>query len=134
MTNQKRAAKGGEIAPNGEFYKGGAFIATTDKAKGKPQNRGSGRVEIAPYTWDQCPEGSFSIYRAIAGIHGIFSYDYNQEKRAAENCFVELRPNMRYLESMGLSGDEVRNELKRLADMATAFNCGKRFWKIKGEK
>lgn len=30
---QKRAAAGGEIGPNGEFYKGGAFIATTDMPK-----------------------------------------------------------------------------------------------------
>lgn len=30
---QKRAAKGGEIGPNGEHYKGGAFIATTDMPK-----------------------------------------------------------------------------------------------------
>jgi len=39
MTNQKRAAKGGEIAPNGEFYKGGAFIATTDNYKLKKELR-----------------------------------------------------------------------------------------------
>lgn len=30
---QKRAKSGGEIGPNGEWYPGGAFIATTDHAK-----------------------------------------------------------------------------------------------------
>lgn len=42
MTNdgQKRAKIGGEFGPNGEWYKGGAFIATTDAPKSaKPEPR-----------------------------------------------------------------------------------------------
>lgn len=33
---QKRAAAGGEYGPNGEWYKGGAWIATTEEPKGAP--------------------------------------------------------------------------------------------------
>jgi hypothetical protein len=36
---QKRAAAGGEFGPNGEWYKGGAWIATTEEPKGVPVER-----------------------------------------------------------------------------------------------
>jgi hypothetical protein len=34
---QRRARVGGEVGPNGEFYRGGAWIATTDAPKAAPR-------------------------------------------------------------------------------------------------
>lgn len=70
MTKQKRAAKGGEIGMNGEFYAGGEFLPNTDLAsqhKAKA-TRGSGKQEIAPYTWEVAPDGMVSIYRNLIGV------------------------------------------------------------------
>ncbi len=36
MDEQRRAAAGGEVGANGEWYRGGAFIATTDHPKSAP--------------------------------------------------------------------------------------------------
>lgn len=38
--SQKRAKAGGEYGPNGEWYKGGTWIATTDHPKTAPTERG----------------------------------------------------------------------------------------------
>ena len=48
MIDQPRAPKGGVTGPNGEFYKGGAFIATTDRPKGK-KSQCQRKQEISPY-------------------------------------------------------------------------------------
>lgn len=74
MTTTKRARKGGEVAPNGEFYKGGQFINTIEenpKKGGRPNAKKTGKREIAPYTWEVQPTPeSRSIYTMIAGIYG----------------------------------------------------------------
>jgi hypothetical protein len=46
-----RAAKGGETGVNGEFYEGGKFLPSTDRAKGKPVPRKVGKVQVEPYVW-----------------------------------------------------------------------------------
>ena len=69
---QKRAAKGGEVGTNGDFYEGGKFLPSTEKPKGKPRKRGSGKQEIAPYVWEVAPEGKSSIYRRLAGNFARF--------------------------------------------------------------
>lgn len=38
-TGQRRAVAGGEVGPNGEWYAGGTFIATTDRPKSAPLER-----------------------------------------------------------------------------------------------
>jgi hypothetical protein len=67
--SQKRAQIGGETGVNGEFYEGGKFLPSTEKPKGKPAKRGSGKQEIEPYKWEVAPEGMSSIYRRLAGIY-----------------------------------------------------------------
>lgn len=68
--SQNRAKAGGQVGTNGEFYEGGKFLPATEKPKGKPVKRGSGKQEIEPYLWAVAPEGKFSIYRRLAGIYG----------------------------------------------------------------
>ena len=70
-TNQKRAAAGGEIGPNGEFYKGGAFIATTDlpkKIKIRIQKHATGQeqfdIGVGKQTMGVPKPGEMPIVRA----------------------------------------------------------------------
>jgi hypothetical protein len=65
-----RAKAGGEIGKNGEFYQGGQFLPNTTMGKQGRQNRKkSGRPrksEVAPYQWEETPEGMVAIYGVIA--------------------------------------------------------------------
>jgi len=64
----KRQAKtGGEIGANGELYKGGQFIAESDKTlKGSTKRKPPKKQEIAPYKWEVAPEeGLQSIFTQI---------------------------------------------------------------------
>lgn len=72
MTTNKRAAKGGEFGANGEWYEGGKFINTVPENKKREgsNQRGTGKQEIAPYTWEIAPEGKKSLYRQFAGVFG----------------------------------------------------------------
>ena len=69
----KRAAKGGELGANGEWYEGGKFINTIPENKKREGStpRKARKVEIEPYVWVLDPmDGTHSIYRKLAGIHG----------------------------------------------------------------
>lgn len=71
-TTTKRAAKGGEVGANGEWYEGGRFINTVAE---QPKRYGSVarkacKMEVAPFVWEVAPEGKTSIYRQFAGIWG----------------------------------------------------------------
>ena len=68
----KRAAKGGEVGANGEWYEGGKFINTIPQNKKREGSkpRGTGKQEIAPYVWEVAPEGKVSLYRQFAGVFG----------------------------------------------------------------
>ncbi len=72
MTATKRAAKGGEVGANGEWYEGGKFINTIPENRKKEGStpRGTGKQEIAPYVWEIAPEGKRSLYRQFAGVFG----------------------------------------------------------------
>ena len=68
-----RAKKGGEIGANGEFYKGGAFIATTDRPKGQPKKKykASGKQIIDYGTWEvPVDESMKSIFSFVQGVYG----------------------------------------------------------------
>ena len=66
MINQRRAPKGGAVGVNGEFYKGGAFIAMTERPKGKPQRK-QRKQEIEPYVWAYPPaDGYTSLFKELS--------------------------------------------------------------------
>lgn len=70
-----RAAKGGEVGMNGEFYAGGTFLPNTKLGKmSRSKPTGSGKVEIEPFVW-VASEGRKSLYRAIAGLVGSVGRD-----------------------------------------------------------
>ena len=68
----KRAANGGEVGANGEFYEGGKFINTVPENRKREGSKpkGSGKQEIAPYVWEVAPKGMRSVYRQFAGVFG----------------------------------------------------------------
>lgn len=66
-----RAGKGGEYGKNGQYYAGGQYLPNTElpKMPRSTRKRGSGKQEIAPYTWEVPPtDGYRSIYKRTAGI------------------------------------------------------------------
>jgi len=69
ITNEAgRAKKGGEIGLNGELYKGGQFLPSSETTvKGLIRiPKGSGKKEIAPYVYDYAPaDDMLSIYDRI---------------------------------------------------------------------
>lgn len=75
MTTAMRARKGGEVAPNGEFYKGGQFINTVpENAKRKKHCRRNSQrqVPVSPTEWGTPPSpGSLSIFKRLNGIYGV---------------------------------------------------------------
>ena len=78
MTTTKRACKGGEVAPNGEFYKGGQFINTVKenpKKGGRPNASASHENKIeAQRNW--CEQNG----------HGRITFAELDAKRAAERA------------------------------------------------
>ena len=83
FVGKKRAKVGGEFGANGEWYKGGAFIATTDRPKGTPLKKikKSGKSEYERGKWDAPPETADNIiasalWRQLAGIE-IFNKETN---------------------------------------------------------
>ena len=68
----QRAIKGGEFGANGEWYEGGKFINTVpaNKKREGSKSSGTGKQEIAPYTWEVAPKGKRSLYRQFAGVFG----------------------------------------------------------------
>ena len=69
MDNRTRAKAGGEIGVNGEFYKGGQFLPSSEmtiKGAQKIIIRKGTKKEIAPYVWEKCPgDNMLSIWDRI---------------------------------------------------------------------
>lgn len=74
---QARAAIGGEVAVNGEFYKGGKFIATTEKPKSKKAPKKEGKQQFEPYKWAVGEEGKFAIFGKLVGSYAEYIDRYN---------------------------------------------------------
>jgi hypothetical protein len=65
-----QAPKGGTVGINGEHYAGGQFLPNTTLPKRRQttaKRTGPRRELIAPYTWEERPEGMRSLYALIAG-------------------------------------------------------------------
>jgi hypothetical protein len=62
-----RARKGGEVGRNGEFYKGGSFLPSTQLPKRGSHRKGSvdKRVLIRPGVLDVVPEGTTAVFPRI---------------------------------------------------------------------
>jgi hypothetical protein len=98
---QARAKAGGEIGPNGEWYKGGAFIATTELPK-KQRDKlskmvGDGLVEVSKGVRKRQTPGMFSPYRNLVGVamgpNGNLNEDYlsNDRNNFAAGYVAQVR-------------------------------------------
>jgi hypothetical protein len=75
MISQKRATKGGQVGTNGEFYEGGKFLPSTERPKGKPAKKGTGKREIEPYVWVVPPaDGLRSIFAGAVGVYAKYDH------------------------------------------------------------
>lgn len=63
-----QAPKGGMVGKNGDFYKGGQFLPSTERPKDKGAAYKGRKVEIAPFVWKECPEGMRPLWGRIAAL------------------------------------------------------------------
>lgn len=117
FVGKKRAKVGGEFGANGEWYKGGAFIATTDRPKGTPLKKikKTGKRQYEMGKWDVPPETADNIIATPlwAQMSGIEIY--NKET----NTFT-LNDD--------LSGDYAKGDtLKWRKKLISAWNKGARW-------
>lgn len=121
QTIQKRAAIGGEIGANGEFYEGGKFIATKDNAKGAPKAKAlvCRKVQIAPYQWEVQPAPEHEpIFRHVGAALKVVSFDY--ETKA---CVLEV-----FQPYVNASCNNITPEyLSQLKRLVARFNAGERW-------
>ena len=82
------AKKGGEIGANGEFYKGGQFVADCeDTVKGLRQHphKKTRKVQIAPYQWVEVDRDYDSIFEHL--VFGVVKWaDWGKKVELAEGA------------------------------------------------
>lgn len=95
------AKSGGEIGANGEYYKGGQFVADNpNTAKGMAQKKGQRKIQIAPYKWviakenefaiiSQCMVGAVSVFKRAGGWNDYSEIELveNAEELCQRNCW-----------------------------------------------
>ena len=110
--NQARAKKGGQIGANGEFYKGGAFIATTDHQKRLPVKRVKIRKQqVENYVWVLPPEGFKSLFGVLGGVEDFENGKFVFNERLSKSYYG--------------SPEQIEERRFRIAQ----FNEGKRWFK-----
>ena len=87
-TKQARASVGGEIGANGEWYEGGKFIATINRAKGSKPTA-TRRQQVSFGVWEVPPsDKSGSCFAIAAGIvrynHSSGMFDFSATPNAEQ--------------------------------------------------
>lgn len=96
-----KAKIGGEWGANGEFYKGGQFVADNpNTAKGTAQKKGQRKIQIAPYKWviadadefpviGQCMVGAVAKFKRAGGWNDYSEIELveNAEELCERNCW-----------------------------------------------
>ena len=127
MTTQKRATRGGEFGPNGIWYNGGEFIATTELLPVSKNERdedgairGTRKAEIGPYTWVIAPVGMVSLYSQLAGTVGKIHGGEYVKGQGWVGGWMIINTNPAALRYVGRTLAEVEA-------MAAAYNLGIRW-------
>ena len=107
----KRAAKGGELGANGEWYEGGKFINTIPENAKKEGSTGRKakvrKVQVGPYEWAVQPTpGATPIY--VGAIGGVFADKFGRSRPMSE-------VNDTALAYLGLTRDELADRIARHA-------------------
>jgi hypothetical protein len=109
----KRAAKGGEIGANGEFYEGGKFINTipeNSKKEGSHPKAKARKVQVAPYRWESNDGTKVAIF-AMVGAQAQYVDRY-----AAK---LEIEPSPA---GVAYYGDDFHGH--KVADLCARWNAG----------
>lgn len=109
QTKQKRAAVGGAVGANGEWYEGGKFIATANRAKGS-KVKTERRQQVGQGVWEVPPEGKSAACFACAA--GIVKYN------SAQGCFDFSATD---------NAETLAKNFPEAFEMATRFNAGERW-------
>ena len=91
-----QAKQGGEVGANGEWYKGGQFIAQTDMPKGAPKPKKKSKVEIAPFVWEYPEAGMISVWGRI-GAYAFNGWEEYKTKAKINPNFADT-PEAKMLE------------------------------------
>jgi hypothetical protein len=112
-----RAKTGGQIGQNGEFYKGGTFLPSTDNPKRTPtkRKRGPKRDLVAPGEFAEYPEGHGSIFMVIR--------NYVAFDRLADGTFGPFRRSDNAKAIAYQFGDGAM-----LDELIAKYNAGERFF------
>lgn len=122
MTTQKRAKNGGEIGPNGEAYKGGQFIATTDKPKKqRARVRSTRKQQFEPFKWDVPPTPEhFAIFMLIGT-------QCEYVNRMGDDYRIQPASD----QVLSYYGDTFRG--RKITDLCDLWNAGERWAKASPE-
>lgn len=110
------AKKGGEIGANGEFYKGGQFVADSEetiKGERKRKPSGSRKIQIEPYKWVEAGQDDISLFSLL--VFGVVKWeDWKKKDRvvltkdAEEICLRSRWSLASHIERMNLFNAGVR--------------------------
>jgi hypothetical protein len=106
-----RANKGGEIAPNNEYYKGGQFIATTELPKRERDELdriATGKRQVARGVWEVPGAGDIPILHNLIG----------------SGMGLDGRTNDQYLSSLE---SEVPNYVQQVRTAAEQYRAGEKY-------
>lgn len=126
VKKQRRAKTGGEVGANGDFYRGGEFIANTPLPKMprcKVPSSTRRRWEVAPYTREVAPSGDVRpIYGALSGCvqHG----DWNAEEKTASIVWREDFAKIQHRDSP--------EEIPKNRELFNRYQNGERWYKPEG--
>ncbi len=73
------APRGGMVGVNGDFYKGGQFLPSTERPKGKASSRKPRRIEIEPGVYAPVPAGVVAVLGRFTAVSV-----YDRETRTFE--------------------------------------------------
>ncbi len=116
-----KAKAGGEIGANGEFYKGGQFVADNpNTAKGSNLKKSQHKIQIEPYKWVVADTDEFPTMSAT-GIGAVATFvRANGWKDYSE---IVLADNAEYLcKRNGWNLDEIKKAIAR-------YNNGERVYR-----
>jgi len=115
------AKAGGEWGANGEFYKGGQFVADNpNTTKGVAAKKGQRRIEIEPYKWILAEADIFPIMKA-AGIGTVARFKRTNGWR--DYSEIELLANAEEL--------CMRNhwDVEQIKSFIAQYNAGERIYR-----
>ena len=114
------AKAGGEVGANGEFYKGGQFVADNpETAKCIPITKSFHQIQTEPYTWTIVAKNVFPVMTA-AGIGTVSKFENGANRNYSKIILVENAKEL---------CDRNGWNLETIKSFITRYNNGERTYK-----